>query len=157
MPAAGHSQGWPELALDALSLPGRRCGEAKRAVVEALARQECCLDAQQIADRIRSGGRRVGTASVYRTLDLLRAEGLVQRIDLGAGGTRYERVIPGGSHHHHVICDQCGRLTAFEDSSLERAIDRLGDRLDHRVRGHDVLIRGECERCAGRSDRRRHT
>lgn len=148
-----RSEPWPELALDALARPGRRRGEAKRAVVEALARQECCLSAQQIGDRIRSRGRRVGTASVYRTLDLLRAEGLVQGIDVGEGGTRYEPVIPGGSHHHHAVCERCGRLTPFEDPSLERAIDRLGERLDHRVRGHDVLIRGECRRCAGSADR----
>ena len=144
---------WPEVAIDALASPGRRCGEAKRAVVETLARQDCCLDAQQIADRIRSRGGRVGAASVYRTLDLLRAEGLVQRIDVGEGGTRYEPAIPGGSHHHHAVCELCGRLTPFEDQSLERAIDRLGERLGHRVLGHDVLIRGECKRCLGSAER----
>jgi Fur family ferric uptake transcriptional regulator len=90
----------------------------------------------------------VGTASVYRALDLLHSAGLVQRVELGDGGARYEALIPGGDHHHHVVCDRCGRITPFEDRALERAIDRLGTRLHHRVSGHEIVLRGECPRCA---------
>ena len=56
--AKGGDRDWSELALDALSSEGRRPGGARRAVVELLARQDCCLSAQEIADAIRSGGRR---------------------------------------------------------------------------------------------------
>jgi Fur family ferric uptake transcriptional regulator len=72
----------------------------------------------------------------------------VQRVEVGGRGALYEPVTPGGGHHHHAVCDRCGRLTPFEDQALERAIDRLGERLGHRVQAHDVLIRGECETCA---------
>jgi Fur family ferric uptake transcriptional regulator len=118
-------------------------------VVELLSRQDCCLSAQEIAERLRAHGDRVGTASVYRALDRLQRTGLVQRVEVGDGGARYEAVIPGGEHHHHVVCDRCGRITPFEDRPLERAIERLGGRLGHSVSGHDVVIRGECPRCAG--------
>jgi ABC-2 type transport system ATP-binding protein len=98
-------------------------------------------------DELRSGGEGVGLASVYRTLDLLHGLGLVQRVDVGEGGQRYEPVVPGGEHHHHAVCDSCGRLTRFEDPSLERALERLSDRLGHRGAAHDVVIRGTCARC----------
>jgi Fur family ferric uptake transcriptional regulator len=140
---------WPELAAEALAGAGRRSGGARRAVVELLAGQDCCLSAQEIADRLRAGGQRVGVASVYRALDLLHGEGLVQKVEVGDGAARYEAIIPGGAHHHHAVCGHCGRLTPFEDPALERAIGRLADRLGHRVEAHDVLIRGECSRCAG--------
>ncbi len=140
---------WSELAAHALSSEGRRAGGARRAVIGLLAEQDCCLSAQEIADRIRAGGKRVGVASVYRALDLLHGEGLVQRIEVGDGGARFEAVVPGGEHHHHAVCERCGRLTPFEDAGLERAIKRLSDRIGHRVQGHDVLIRGRCARCAG--------
>jgi Fur family ferric uptake transcriptional regulator len=144
--------GWTTLALDALGEAGHRSGGARRAVVDQLAREDCCVTAQELADRIREGGDRVGTASVYRALDLLHGFGLVQRVEVGAGGTRYEAVVPGGEHHHHVVCDSCGRISAFEDDGLERAIGSLARRLRHRVSAHDVLIHGECARCerAGR-------
>ncbi|MGH2950773.1 MAG: Fur family transcriptional regulator [Solirubrobacterales bacterium] len=142
---------WSQLALDALDEAGLRSGGARRAVVGLLAGEDCCLNAQEIADRLRTEGAGVGTASVYRALELLELLGLVQRVEVGEGGTRYEAVVPGGEHHHHVVCDTCGRITAFEDLGLERAIRRLEARLGHRVRGHEVVLRGECSRCAGRS------
>jgi Fur family ferric uptake transcriptional regulator len=141
-------QRWTELAAEALAGEGRRAGAARRAVIGLLAEQDCCLSAQEIADRIRAGGRRVGVASVYRALDLLHGERLVQRIELGEGGARFEAIVPGGDHHHHAVCERCGRLTPFEDAGLERAIKRLSERLRHRVDAHDVLIRGHCSRCA---------
>lgn len=138
---------WSELALEALGEAGHRAGGARRSVVALLASERCCLTAQEIADRLRSEGSGVGIASVYRALDLLHGIGLVQRVEVGGGSARYEAVIPGGEHHHHVVCDSCGRISAFEDEGLERAIGRLASRLGHTVSAHDVLIHGECSRC----------
>jgi Fur family ferric uptake transcriptional regulator len=145
---------WAERAHRGLERAGYRAGGARGAVVEHLSRQDCCLSAQEITDGLRAQGRRVGIASVYRAIDLLHGMGLVQRVDVGEGGSRYEPVIPGGEHHHHVVCDSCGRVTAFEDAPLEQAIDRLGRRLGHAVGAHEVVIRGTCPRCAGRRSRR---
>ena len=97
---------------------------------------------------MRDEGSKVGLASVYRALDLLHGMGLVQRVDLGDGGLRYEPILPGGEHHHHAVCDTCGRVTAFEDERLESDLERLAARLRHSVKAHDVVIHGSCSRCA---------
>ena len=141
------AEDWSRIALEGLGEAGLRRGGARRAVVDQLAREDCCVTAQEIADRLKAGGSRVGIASVYRALEALGRIGLVQRVEVGEGGTRYEAVVPGGEHHHHVICDSCGRISPFEDDGLERAIGRLAERLGHRVSGHDVLIHGRCSRC----------
>jgi len=138
---------WVERAERCMRAEGHRAGGARGAVVELLARQDCCLSAQEIAEKLDDGGSRVGIASVYRALDLLDGMGLVQRVETGEGGTRYEAVVPGGHHHHHVVCERCGRVAAFEDERLEEAIERLGRRLRHEVSGHEVMIRGACPHC----------
>ena len=139
---------WSQAALGGLDQAGHRSGAAREAVVRLLAGQDCCLTAQEISDRLRASGERVGTASVYRALDLLYRNGMLHRIQLGDAEARYEPRVPGGEHHHHVVCDRCGRIAPFEDPVLERTIDRLAGRLHHSVSSHEVVIRGACERCA---------
>jgi Fur family transcriptional regulator, ferric uptake regulator len=144
---SGSRNAWRARAKRSIEGSGRRSGGARLAVVELLAEEDCCLSAHEIADRLRQRGKGVGIASVYRAIELLEEMALVQRVDAGEGGARFEAVIPGGAHHHHAVCDSCGAVTPFEDRSLERAIDRLGGRLDHTVTAHDVVLHGRCARC----------
>jgi len=138
---------WVDHAEAALARSGHRAGGARRAVLEVLGTRSCLASAQDIHDALREHGRRVGLASVYRALDTLTTLRLVHRVDVG-GSARYERADPGGDHHHHAICDRCGRLTPFEDAGLERLVDDLGSRLGYEVTAHDVALRGVCPDCA---------
>ena len=125
-------------------------------MVELLGEQDCCLTAQEIFDVLRGRGRAVGIASVYRALELLASMALVQRIDVGGAAARYERLDPSGHHHHHLVCEECGQVIAFEDRGLELAIDDLGERLGCAVDSHDVLLRGACTDCTTSPAATRH-
>ena len=138
---------WAAHARAQLERAGHRSGGARDAVIDLLAGQDCCISAREIDDRLREQGSGVGIASVYRALDVLDDLRLVRRLDAGEGVVRYEPADPTGEHHHHVVCDMCGRVTAFADESLEHAIDRLAARLDYAIDRHDVVLRGECPRC----------
>lgn len=134
---------------------GFRSSSPRAAVVEVLGRQSCVLSAREISDTLRDEGRDIGLATVYRALEVLDDLDLVQRLDVGEGSARYEPADPSGHHHHHIVCDSCGRVNAFEDEHLETAITRLARRLDYDVGAHDVILRGECPRCAGPPSRAR--
>jgi len=138
---------WTQTTLVSLQDAGFRWGGARRAVIELLGRQDCCLTAQEIFDELRASGRPVGVASIYRVLDLLTARRLVQRVGVGGGPARYEAAHEGGEHHHHVVCDDCGKVEAFGDEGLERAIGSVADGLGYRVEAHDVVLRGACGDC----------
>jgi Fur family transcriptional regulator, ferric uptake regulator len=140
---------WTEHALTTLEREGHRAGAARRTVVELLGRQHCCLSAKEITERLRVEGREVGLASVYRALELLDGLKLVQRLDAGEGVVRYEPLLEGGEHHHHIVCEGCGGVAAYEDADLERAIADLARRLSWDVEGHDVVLRGRCPACTG--------
>jgi Fur family transcriptional regulator, ferric uptake regulator len=151
MTRAAHPPGraWREHAEHQLARAGHRTGGAREEVIALLARQSCCLSAQDIHDGLRARGRAVGLASVYRALDVLAQLSLVRRLDVD-GTACYEPADPSGEHHHHAICDRCGKLDAFEDPELERLIGGVADRLGYDVAGHDVVLRGACPDCAGR-------
>jgi Fur family transcriptional regulator, ferric uptake regulator len=139
--------GWKGDTLGALRRAGYRSGGARAAVVELLGEQTCCVTAQEIFDELRERGQRVGVASVYRALDVLVERGHVQRIDLGEGTARYEPAHSDGAHHHHLICDGCGKVDAFEDKRLESAIRNVETRLGYEVAGHEVVLHGACADC----------
>ena len=138
---------WTEDALTALRAAGLRRGGARRAVVEYLAAQPCCRSAQEIHDGIRSEGGATGVASVYRALDTLAELRLVQRIDLGDGLARFEPSREGDHHHHHLVCDDCGKVEPFTDEPLERALTRAAGRLGYAMEQHEVVLRGACDAC----------
>ena len=138
---------WAEVTAAALRSRGHRNGGARQAVIELLGRQHCCLTAQEIFDQLRDEGRRVGVASVYRSLEQLTRDGFVQRIDIGAGVSRYEPIHSDREHHHHLVCDDCGKVEAFADEELERALRNVEGRTGYSVAGHDVVLRGACAEC----------
>jgi Fur family ferric uptake transcriptional regulator len=138
---------WIEHARSQLRANGQRGGGAREEVMALLSRQDCCLTAQQIHDRLRDEDRRVGLASVYRALELLTSLGLVHRVEM-EGIAAFEPADPAGHHHHHLVCSHCGRVEAFEDPALEEAIEALSARVGYRVAEHDVVLRGACDSCA---------
>lgn len=105
------------------------------------------MSAFEIHDGVRTDGARVGIASVYRALEGLDRSGLVQRIDLGDGVARFEPALAGGEHHHHFVCDDCGKVEPFEDSALEAALERIAGGRGYNVEAHDVTLRGGCGDC----------
>jgi Fur family ferric uptake transcriptional regulator len=138
---------WEERTHDALRDAGYRVGAARRAVVSVLARRDCCLTVPEIVDAVGAQGRKVGIASVYRVVDLLSEKQLVQKIDLGDGRAHYERVEPADEHHHHLVCNECGRVEPFADETLEAALRRVERDAGFAVASHDVLLRGACDDC----------
>jgi len=140
---------WAEHAHEVLERSGRHRGAARERLIELFSQRGCALAAQEIEDLLRRDEQRpvVARASIYRALDLLYDQALITRLDFGDGVARYERAAPDGEHHHHLLCDSCGRLVAFDDPALERAIDRASERLGVRVDSHDIVLRGACQNC----------
>ena len=143
-------ENWIGHARSTLERDGYRLSTPRAAVVETLATLGCSVTAKEIADSLHRRGQDVGVASIYRTLELLDRLRLARRVDAAEGVARYEPVNPSGDHHHHLVCQRCGQVCAFEDSDLEGVIERLADRVDYAVDAHDVTLRGECPTCRAR-------
>ena len=141
---------WVGHAQRELERGGYRLSAPRSAVVETLADLGCSVTAKEIADRLHDRGQDIGVASIYRTLELLDKLRLTRRVDAAEGVARYEPLDPSGEHHHHIVCDRCGEVAAFEDSELELAIERLAGRVDYSIDAHDVTLRGECPACRAR-------
>jgi Fur family transcriptional regulator, ferric uptake regulator len=85
----------------------------------------------------------LGIATVYRTINLLVAEGWAAAVELPEGPVRYEQ--SGKGHHHHFVCRGCD--SAYDVAGCPPGLAALtptGFELDT----HDIVLYGRCRDCA---------
>jgi Fur family ferric uptake transcriptional regulator len=104
------------------------------------------LSADEVGRRVGKRGGAVGTATIYRTLELLVRAGLAKEHDFGEGFKRYE-ALAAGEVHEHCICSSCGRVTEVSNDRLERMIALLADEVEFRPHHHRLEIYGLCRSC----------
>jgi Fur family ferric uptake transcriptional regulator len=107
------------------------------------------LSVETIQRRLKDQGERVGTATIYRTLDVLVRSGLVRAHDFGEGFKRYEPM-PQQAHHEHLICLRCGKVVEFQNDRLERMIPIIADEHAFQHQRHRVEVYGLCRDCRRR-------
>jgi Fur family ferric uptake transcriptional regulator len=101
--------------------------------------------------RLRARGEAIGTATLYRTLDLLVESGLVRRHDFGQGFNRFEpAAAPAAPPHEHFVCLRCGRVAEFTNDRLERMLRMTADEQRFQYHSHRIEVRGLCAECRGR-------
>lgn len=123
--------------------------EQRLAIARVVLDSEKHLSAEEVAQAVRARGAGVGTATIYRTLELLVRSGLVVERDFGEGFRRYEpsRDVP---HHEHLLCNQCGSVREFRDERLERMTTLIAETHGYARHSHRLVIYGICEGCRGR-------
>ena len=116
------------------------------AIAETLLPSHRHLSAEEVAAEVTAAGRKVGTATVYRTIDTLLESGLVVERDFGEGFRRFEpaRDIP---HHEHLVCTLCGKVEEFRDERLERMTTIVAESRGFARQRHRLVIHGVCKDC----------
>jgi Fur family ferric uptake transcriptional regulator len=101
----------------------------------------------ELARRLKAEGETVGTATLYRTLQLLVETGLVRERDFGEGYARYE---PAAEGHDHLICQRCGLVVEFSGDRVERMLRVTADEHRFLYRRHHLEVHGLCQACRSR-------
>jgi Fur family ferric uptake transcriptional regulator len=104
------------------------------------------LSVEGVQRRLRDQGHRVGTATIYRALDVMVESGAVRSHDFGEGFKRFEPLLTPGQHGH-LICSRCGRVTEFSTDRFERLLPMVADEHAFLHQTHRVEIRGLCAAC----------
>jgi Fur family ferric uptake transcriptional regulator len=84
-------------------------------------------------------------ASVYRTLDLLSALGIIRPILLGDTCQRY---VAGEGGHHHLVCGECGAVFDFDRCGVDRLATALSEEYGFEIRSHLLEFYGVCRSCS---------
>ena len=131
---------------------GRRLTSQRSAVLAALRHAEGHRTAEELFEAVSTlepGSAPISLSTVYRTLDALEEMHLVSKLAAGASAT-FEWV-GEETAHHHLVCDECGRVSAVQLDSVAALAREI-----HAQSGFEPVIRhlgigGLCAGCAARS------
>lgn len=85
-------------------------------------------------------------ATVYRTITLFERLGIVNRIWHGFK-SQLELSEIFTPHHHHAVCQNCGRTIDLVSPELENVISRISHEQRFLTIGHVIELTGYCEAC----------
>lgn len=122
----------------------------QRALIARLAAaRPCAFTVDELAETVRSLDPAIGLATLYRAVSAMEGCGFLERVGERDGSALYLRCHASGSgeHHHHVVCEGCGRVE-FAGCPLPELDDAA--RSGFLVTRHEVTLYGLCPDCANR-------
>lgn len=99
------------------------------------------LSAEEIFMLLKSEGKNISIATVYRNLGILADKGIIKKISVGDGVDRYDRTIKA---HDHLVCDRCG---AISDVSIEGLKAYLEEKCGETLFSYDLCMHYVCSKC----------
>lgn len=104
------------------------------------------ISVEELYGEVRQVNPRVGYATVYRTLKLLKECGLAEERHFADGQARFENV-EAEHHHDHLICERCGQIVEFVQPRIERLQEEVARRHGYLATTHKMEIYGICKEC----------
>ncbi|MEN9620749.1 MAG: hypothetical protein RL499_942 [Actinomycetota bacterium] len=117
----------------------------REAVRSALAQSENFVSAQALHSALKDAGSSIGLATVYRALADLAEEG--EADSLQQEGESLYRACTPGSHHHHLICRNCGLTVEIEAEAIEQWARSVATQHGFVQPHHIVDVFGLCRDC----------
>jgi Fur family ferric uptake transcriptional regulator len=131
--------------LQTLKEHGYRLTPQRLLVLEAIENAQSHISAEEIYAQVQAKYPNVNISTIYRTLELLEKLGAVTKTDMGEGIVRYHHAEKG--HHHHLICQECGRVFDLDESVLNPLKDTLIREYGFLPELRHLAIFGRCINC----------
>ena len=131
--------------LEVLQNQGYRTTEQRRIILEAVVGQQGHFTANAILAEVQQRAPFIGRATIFRSLELLTRLGLLSRVHEIDGCHGY--VLCDNSHHHHLVCSQCGRVVNVPNCDLTEQTRELSRMTKFRIDSHRLEYFGVCGPC----------
>ena len=100
--------------------------------------------AERIFSQLKKEDPAFSLATVYRNLNLLCANGIVQKFSIGKAEDRFDY---DTSDHGHFICDRCGSVSDFYTPAVNLSAV-LGElEVGTEIHNHKLFVYGQCKDC----------
>ncbi len=119
---------------------GLRMTGQRRVIAQVLSDADDHPDVEEVYRRANAVDPGISLSTVYRTLKLFAAKGILERHDFGAGRGRYEQ--SNREHHDHLIDIDTGRVIEFSNAEIEQIQNRIARELGFELVGHRLELFG---------------
>lgn len=119
---------------------GLRMTGQRRIIAQVLADAHDHPDVELVYRRASAHDKRISLSTVYRTLKLFEAKGILERHDFGKGRGQYEDA--DRAHHDHLIDVSSGRVIEFKNDEIERLQVAIARELGFDLVGHKLELYG---------------
>jgi Fur family ferric uptake transcriptional regulator len=104
------------------------------------------VSAQEIFLELRKEGHNIGLATVYRSLEALKLEGVVQSRQISTGEALYSST---QEDRHHLTCLRCGSSLPIEECPVHELEKQLNQSYRFKIYYHMLEFYGLCTQCQG--------
>ncbi len=122
----------------------RRFSRQRQLILDTVCSLHCHPTADVIYSIVKNKIPGISLGTVYRNLNVLAEEGLIQKISLGKLTERYD---PKVQPHYHMICLKCSRVVDIPLAYEEDINCRANHCCAHEIIGHDIVFSGICADC----------
>ena len=137
-----------------VSRKGLRHTRQRDSVLGVFLGTERHVTVQELYDLVRRKHRKIGYATIARTVKLMCDSGICRQVDFGDGSLRYEHKY-NHKHHDHLICLKCGKFDEIYSPKLETLQDELVKKYGYVQEEHKLDIFGLCPKCAKKHIRKK--
>ncbi len=103
------------------------------------------LSAQEVFEHLKTKGLNIDLVTAYRTLELFKDLGFIQKVQFQDKTARYE-LIKENEHHHHLVCIKCGNIEDIEISE-ESFVKQIEKQSAFKIQRHALEFFGFCTKC----------
>src|SRR5262249_30005378 len=104
------------------------------------------ISVEELYREVKKVNPRVGYATVYRTVRLLRESGLAAERHFHDGEARFETV-EEAHHHDHLICERGGGIGESANDAIDQRRGEAAQRLGFAISRHKMELYGICADC----------
>jgi Fur family transcriptional regulator, peroxide stress response regulator len=124
---------------------GCRLTPQRLAMLKIIANSDEHPSVDQLFEQIRADFPTTSLATIYKTLNLLKAMGEVLELNLAGVGSRYDGNKP--YPHPHVICTKCGRILDPEFTGLADISSEMAKKTGFHITHSQLNFFGLCSKC----------
>ncbi len=124
--------------------PKMRMTMQRKVILDELNKLKSHPTAGELCQIVREKLPRISLGTVYRNLEILSRQGIIQKLDVGGTEMRFDGTV---DNHYHLRCLHCGKVADVELEPFNHLEDKIEGQTQFKVLSHRLEFLGVCPEC----------